>query len=375
MAQLFHWTDRFLTGLDVVDEQHQQLISIINELGEQILNDCFDAASVTATHQHLLDYTGLHFAEEMTQMQQLGVDMRHLQRHAQEHTSFIAEIRQLNVASRLPQDQLHNLVTWLTNWLTYHILGTDQRMAHQIELIQYGLSPAEAFEEDERHQNTESEPLLAALRVLFQTVTERNRHLRIMNKNLDATVRQRTAELEAALTNLEQANQRLQQLSIQDELTGLHNRRFANTMLEQLWVRMRRDGGSLCVLAIDIDKFKPVNDCFGHATGDALLRELARRFKKAVRASDIVCRMGGDEFLIICPETDLEGAAQVARKILATQAPFALNDGQVCWNGNMSIGVSKANTTMTDYHQLLKTADIALYRCKQQGGNNFVVVE
>jgi len=87
-----------------------------------------------------------------------------------------------------------------------------------------------------------------------------------------------------------------------------------------------------------------------------------------VRTSDIVCRLGGDEFLVICPRSPREGAAQVARKILAARAPFCDEDGTECWNGALSIGIAEAGNGMATPENLLRAADEALYVAKRQGG-------
>lgn len=367
MAAIFNWTDDFLTGLDFVDFQHQELVSIINDLGETVLGSPhIDPGSFETTRQMLLDYTRFHFAEEAAQMQSLDLDPRHREYHLGEHQKFIQEIQSLNHEQQGLSPQHPELLSWLTNWLAYHILGVDQGMARQIRLIKQGMTPAQAYEEEQRLVATSSEPLLAALKVLFQTVSERNQSLRTINRELDKRVRQRTAELE-------EANQKLHRLAVLDELTGLHNRRFAMNILDQLWTEMRRDAKPLSLLLLDVDKFKPVNDCFGHATGDALLREIARHLQASVRTSDYVCRMGGDEFLILCPGSDREGAAKVAKKILAEQRPFQLVNGQICWNGSLSIGIAEASAALSSIGQLLEAADAALYEVKRQGGRSFAL--
>lgn len=371
MATLFHWTNVFETGLDFVDQQHRYLVSIINDLGALVLSgSSIDQATFTHYYQSLLDYTRFHFAEETANMQQLKLDERHLNVHIREHLRFIDELQHIDTSQPISQDQYQDLLSFLTNWLAYHILGIDQSMARQIALIEQGMEPAEAYEEDASLQASTSEPLLAALKVLYQTVLEKNQRLREINKELDQRVRQRTTELETTNTKLEQANQKLHRQTVVDELTGLYNRRFAVATLQKLWAARRRNGSPLSVLMLDVDKFKPVNDCFGHAAGDALLCQLAAHFKESVRTSDYVCRMGGDEFLIICPDSTLEGATHVARKILATQTPFYLDNGEVCWQGGISIGIADAVPDMAAIDDLLAAADAALYRAKGRGGNN-----
>ncbi|HNE73220.1 MAG TPA: GGDEF domain-containing protein, partial [Giesbergeria sp.] len=165
------------------------------------------------------------------------------------------------------------------------------------------------------------------------------------------------------------ANRQLQMLSSQDDLTGLPNRRFAVAALNELWAEARRDGTPMSVLLLDADHFKPVNDQFGHAVGDELLRHLAQRLRNAVRSSDIVCRIGGDEFLVICPRSNLHGAVRAAQKILDSQEPFLTAQAQPCWDGSLSIGIAEVDAAMLHTEDLLKRADRALYEAKQKGGS------
>lgn len=365
MATLFHWTNVFETGLDFVDQQHKYLVSLINDLGALVLNGtAIDQTTFVSYYRSLLDYTRFHFAEEVANMQEWKLDERHLNTHVKEHLRFVEELQDIDPNQEIPSEELQSLLTHLTNWLAYHILGIDQSMARQIDLIKEGMTPAEAYEEDAQVQATSSEPLLAALRVLYQTVLEKNQRLLSLNKELDKRVRQRTLELEAA-------NLKLHQQTIIDELTGLYNRRFAVATLEKLWAARGRSGAGLAVLMLDVDKFKPVNDCFGHAAGDALLCQLALHFKHSVRSSDYVCRMGGDEFLIICPDTSMEGASQVAKKILFDQRAFYLDSGELCWQGGISIGIAEVTPEMASINSLLAVADNALYEIKRKGGNSF----
>lgn len=115
-------------------------------------------------------------------------------------------------------------------------------------------------------------------------------------------------------------------------------------------------------------KFKEVNDEYGHDEGDALLRSLARNLSNAVRTNDIVCRLGGDEFLVICPRCSQKDACAVAEKILTAPKNFCNADGVECWSGAVSIGVAQAEPSMTQPEQLLKAADRELDAAKRKGG-------
>lgn len=363
MTALFNWNETFLTGLPSVDHQHERLVELINDVGELVMSgDGIDPQAFAGAHDALLDYARRHFGEEDAMMQQAGLDPRHIDHHRAEHRAFATEAATLGRSDQaITPERASNLVDYLVHWLAYHILGVDQSMARQMRAIEGGQAADQAFENDLRHTESGREPLLAALSGLFQAVSDRNRQLRTLNRELEQRVVERTTELEAA-------NRQLHLLAIRDDLTGLPNRRFAVSALDELWAEARRDSTPLTVLMIDADRFKPVNDTFGHATGDALLRELATRLHDAVRTSDIVCRLGGDEFLVICPRSPLGGAAQVAQKILATRAPFLDANGTQCWDGSISIGIAEAGAGMASPEDLLRAADEALYSSKRQGG-------
>ena len=363
MTSLFTWNESFLTRLPSVDEQHYRLIGLINDLGELVMSPQeVDAQEFLAARDRLLDYTRVHFGHEESLMERSGLDPRHIERHRGEHRNFVAEAVALGgVANDVSADRMRALVELLVHWLAYHILDVDQSMARQVRAMQDGLTAAEAFERDVRSIHSDTGPLLAAMSGLFFTVSERNRELRALNRELEQRVRERTAELE-------QANRQLQMLSTHDDLTGLPNRRHALISLRQQWVERQRYGGSLAVLLLDADRFKQVNDRFGHAQGDALLRSLAQRLRDSVRTSDIVCRLGGDEFLVICPRSSRTGATDLARKIIAERQPFVTGDGVQCWDGGVSIGVAEAADAMNSPEDLLQAADKALYLAKRRGG-------
>jgi two-component system sensor histidine kinase/response regulator len=165
----------------------------------------------------------------------------------------------------------------------------------------------------------------------------------------------------------------LKQLARVDQLTGLPNRRDYHDRLQAALQRAQRAGQGLALMYLDIDRFKQVNDTLGHAAGDAVLCEFARRVRKAVRVTDTVCRLAGDEFTVI-----LEGlksadeAALVAQKILkAFDRPFALEQGER--GVSTSVGVAYADRFPVDAAALGEAADQALYAAKNRGRRCFVV--
>ncbi len=175
------------------------------------------------------------------------------------------------------------------------------------------------------------------------------------------------------ITAYKKAQQMIHHMAYHDPLTGLPNRALFNDRLSVAIARSQRDGRKIVVMMLDVDKFKNINDEYGHETGDKLLKNVADRIGGALRKSDTIARMGGDEFLIIVPE--MENAADVmavAQKILTLfQAPFNCNGFQI--RSSTSIGVAMYPEDGDNGEMLIRCADIAMYSVKAKGGNNFCI--
>ncbi|CEJ12819.1 Response regulator PleD [bacterium YEK0313] len=165
------------------------------------------------------------------------------------------------------------------------------------------------------------------------------------------------------------------EMAITDALTGLHNRRYMErhlgTLVEQAILR----GKPLSVLILDIDHFKAVNDTHGHDVGDEVLREFAARIRKNVRGIDLTCRLGGEEFVVIMPDTDASVASIVAERIRARVAgdPFPIQKGARAIDVTVSIGMAQCRPTDSGAEPLVKRADQALYQAKRSGRNRVVL--
>jgi two-component system cell cycle response regulator len=163
------------------------------------------------------------------------------------------------------------------------------------------------------------------------------------------------------------------EMAVTDGLTGLYNRRYMETHLATLVEQAAGRGKPLTLLVLDIDYFKAINDTYGHDAGDDVLREFATRIRKSIRGIDLACRYGGEEFVIVMPETDMAVAALVAERIRRRIAgdPFAIEQGAKAIDVTLSIGLAAlgANDTAA---MILKRADQALYRAKRDGRNRVV---
>jgi two-component system, cell cycle response regulator len=162
-------------------------------------------------------------------------------------------------------------------------------------------------------------------------------------------------------------------LAVIDELTGLYNRRYFERHLSLLLSKSKETGRPMCALMLDIDFFKSVNDTYGHDIGDLVLKEFAERLQRNIRGVDLACRYGGEEFVVLIPDTDLVHAQMVAERIRKTMATDPINAGF----GDLllitvSVGIAMNEREDDTPETIMKRADIALYRAKRQGRNQVV---
>jgi diguanylate cyclase (GGDEF)-like protein len=168
----------------------------------------------------------------------------------------------------------------------------------------------------------------------------------------------------------------LRDQSIRDPLTGLYNRRYMEEMLERETLRAVRSEQGLGVLMLDLDHFKNFNDTYGHDAGDTVLREAAAFLLKSVRAEDIVCRFGGEEFIVILPVADLKVAQARAERIRSRLRELpVLHQGQSLGMVTVSVGVAELPQHGTTRTELIEAADAALYRAKREGRDRVVVAD
>jgi len=177
------------------------------------------------------------------------------------------------------------------------------------------------------------------------------------------------AQLKQFAAALAITNRRLQHAAHTDLLTGLPNRRAGLDILSHAWSAALRGNQTVSVMMVDVDHFKSINDTHGHAVGDKVLVELGKVIRDAVRSDDQVCRLGGEEFLVVCQNTDVSGVLQVAERLRENVQRTAVYVGDARIPVSVSIGVACREPGTTDVDELVKAADKALYAAKHAGRN------
>lgn len=164
-------------------------------------------------------------------------------------------------------------------------------------------------------------------------------------------------------------NRRLQEVALTDSLTGFPNRRYAMERIAQEWAAGDRNKRPLSCMVIDLDAFKSINDTYGHDVGDDVLKSTASAIKSGLRMQDVVCRIGGDEFLAICPDTDLNAAIACGERVRLAVAAIPIEANGVPLRGSVSIGVATRDVPMSGVDALIKMADRGVYLAKNRGRN------
>lgn len=364
MKEIFIWDKSFLTNNEIIDSQHLQLIETINEAISYTINNKAHSQETFATIKNkILEYTEIHFKTEEKIMDDAHVSEKHSNEHKKMHQEFIdwfiSTFENSNDCSAL---KINKSLDYLIQWLAYHILSADKYLFKQIEMINSGVSPAEAFEIERNKNDNLTQPLVKALKTLYYIVLDQNQQLEVANANLETKVKQRTAELE-------EANKRLEAISLTDNLTGLPNRRYMEIILDQTITTYKRYKSNCVVMFIDVDKFKNVNDIKGHDIGDRLLKWIAEFLQKNLRKSDIVSRLGGDEFVVICPEINLDSGILAANKLIAQLKETSNVFFAEYWKPSLSIGLCSISEQNSSIEAVLRKADEAMYQSKQNGGN------
>jgi diguanylate cyclase (GGDEF)-like protein len=179
-----------------------------------------------------------------------------------------------------------------------------------------------------------------------------------------------TRRTQSALLELKRTNQKLEHLATTDALTGCRNRRQFVERIEIEIARSGRDNPTFSLLSLDIDHFKAINDTYGHLAGDEILRGFAQMCREAVRPYDYVARVGGEEFMILLPETELNEAYEIGERLrwVVSNGEFKTKNGPLK-DITISIGATEFGRDGDTLEKLLRTADERLYRAKDRGRN------
>ncbi len=188
-----------------------------------------------------------------------------------------------------------------------------------------------------------------------------------LNESLEDLVSKRTHKLNEAV-------QRAEKLAQTDFLTGLNNRRAFFEQANKLVKLAKRYGHKYTIIMIDLDRFKLINDNYGHAMGDKVIIKLARTINDIIRSTDIAGRIGGEEFAIILPETESSEAKELAERLRCKVDSIILTNGKGTLAFTASLGLAESAPNDSSFNDTLSRADIALYKAKEQGRNCVVIL-
>jgi diguanylate cyclase (GGDEF)-like protein len=171
------------------------------------------------------------------------------------------------------------------------------------------------------------------------------------------------------LSEISDINKTLEQITNHDNLTSLYNKMYIESQIQQEFNKAKRYGNIFSVLFFDIDDFKGVNDQYGHLAGDEVLKKIAETMKNHLRQSDIIGRYGGEEFLILLPETNLESASMLAQRLRTTTESMTTQYKDTDIKVTISLGVVQFRPDIKNASQMIHEADLALYHSKKNGRN------
>ncbi|WP_019569917.1 biofilm regulation diguanylate cyclase SiaD [Thioalkalivibrio sp. ALE11] len=256
-----------------------------------------------------------------------------------------AESALIEEVARLLEDPAHR-----DNPLRQPLAQLLELSTHQHERMERLIRISDGFQGVARDQH---ESLLASY----------DRHLRRLEKLVRISDRYHES--------MRELSESLQEAALTDQLTGVGNRHYLNERLREEVERARRGGRPLSLALVDLDRFKRVNDRFGHDVGDRVLSRVAETIRDELRASDIFGRWGGEEFLLLFPESDPEDAANVCRRILEALRNMGPLDDMGVEPVTASIGVSRVDPER-GYSEAISRADDLLYQAKARGRNRYV---
>jgi diguanylate cyclase (GGDEF)-like protein len=193
--------------------------------------------------------------------------------------------------------------------------------------------------------------------------------------DLEADLARRSLEIHKINAELTVLNNKLEKMATTDELTELSNRRHAMERLQEIWSTTQRYGQALSCVMLDVDHFKRVNDTYGHHVGDIVLHRIANILEKETRVGDLVSRHGGEEFLVICPNSNTEETCEMAERLRLMIEATSIATEHTSLNITVSMGVAERGELTLHEDELLKKADDALYLAKSNGRNRVEILD
>ena len=476
---IFPWNKNFDTGIAIIDEQHKKLLELVNSLAKHFVNQS-DVITLNNVFDELTAYTIYHFETEEAIWHQYFPDDELEIAHKATHQKFIDEIIRFRTEeSKVGAEQvIENVLSFLTQWLAFHILDNDKRMAKTIQAIQNGSTIEEAKHESEGEMTGAMKVLIATILSMYDSICNRTVQLmremlerqkieakqrlstNVFENTLDAIcitdknfhivevnpsfcritesssesligrylpdikvplqhpdlIKKITDELERCghwsgeiyyhskpdeakkrheewltlssvknefgsvtnyvavfsnVANLLELKNELQHHAYHDGLTGLPNRILLYDRLKQAMLRADRNHKPLAICYLDLDGFKQVNDTLGHGAGDELLKEVAHRFSKLLRANDTVARLGGDEFVILFGDlTHAEDYKVLLDRVLQyINEPIFIDGHEANVSASISVTIYPLDKSSAD--ELLEHADVAMYHAKQSGKSQY----
>ena len=221
---------------------------------------------------------------------------------------------------------------------------------------------------EECNEGLSKDPEVETLSAIVHRLIEETQKCRNVNKQSLGTVN----KLNQEISNMREALQEMSEAALEDALTGIPNRRAFDVKLKEMIASARTENEPLCLILLDIDLFKRVNDQHGHIVGDRVLRFVAEMIKRSIKGGDFVARFGGEEFAVILPKTEFDGGFTVAQAILKNVASTKLKvnkGGESVGSITLSAGVSLLNSN-DDLESILERADDHLYTAKNSGRNS-----
>ena len=364
--EVFPWNDGFETGNNKIDEQHKILVELVNKLAVALVNQ--NLIELNETFEELISYANKHFSDEEKIWLEYFPDDPWLISHQKTHASFLPSVMEIKkkAANDLLPEIIEKVLHYLLQWLIFHIIDTDKVMVFAINSLESGAAIDEAKQLAEEEMSGSKLILIDAILNMYE---------RLSSKTI-ATMREVRARKEAE-KNLHEANLKLERLIITDPLTNIFNRRHFDNTFELLLRKSIREKKALCLMLLDIDFFKKINDHYGHLFGDQALERMSSCLKELCRRpDDMAFRIGGEEFCVLTTNENESKAAQFAEKIRMKIENLKIPNEKSAVNDFMTVSIGVAHTfpVVDDgLDGIMKLADKRLYQAKASGRNRVII--